>query len=139
MKKTSESQLQSQAIIWYTNNYCLKKHEKRGQIFSVPNEIAMMIRGALKSTGISQKTIDQIIAVLIQRLKNTGMKPGVSDTVVMLPNGKTIFVEFKTATGVQSEKQKEFEENCKAGGHEYYLVRSLDEFKKIIYDKTGKY
>lgn len=137
MKKQSESQIQSEAVVWYTNNYCLKKHEKRGSIFAVPNEIAMMIRGALMSTSLGQKKIDQIIAVILQKLKNTGMKAGVSDTVVMLPNGKTIFVEFKTPTGVQSNAQKEFEQACIAGGHKYYLIRSVEEFKSIIRQELG--
>jgi hypothetical protein len=56
---------------------------------------------------------------------------GVSDLIVVL-NGKTIFVELKTETGIQSEKQKEFETKVKQLNQEYYLIRSLEQFKNEI-------
>lgn len=65
------------------------------------------------------------------KLKATGMKAGVSDLIVVMPE-KVLFVEVKTESGVQSEKQKEFEQKINALGYKYHIVRSLDEFKKII-------
>lgn len=64
-------------------------------------------------------------------LKATGLVPGVSDLIILLPNAKTIFIEVKTEKGIQSEKQKDFETTVTNLGFEYYLVRSLDEFKQI--------
>lgn len=64
------------------------------------------------------------------QLKASGVMPGVSDLIVIIPN-KTIYVEVKTETGTQSEKQKEFQQIVEALGFEYYLVRSLDDFNKI--------
>lgn len=65
------------------------------------------------------------------KLVATGMKAGVSDLIVLMPN-RCIFVELKTDTGIQSDGQKEFEYTVKKLGFEYYLVRSLETFKKII-------
>lgn len=64
-------------------------------------------------------------------LKATGVIPGVSDLIIVQPN-KILFVEVKTSTGVQSVVQKEFQVKVEALGFEYHLVRSLEEFKKII-------
>lgn len=61
----------------------------------------------------------------------SGVLAGVSDLIV-LNNGKTHFVELKDYKGKQSEKQKEFENKVISQGFEYFLVRSLDEFKKIV-------
>ena len=61
----------------------------------------------------------------------TGLLSGVSDLIVVEKN-RLLFVEVKTAIGRQSGKQKKFEENVKSLGYKYYLVRSLEDFKKII-------
>lgn len=59
---------------------------------------------------------------------------GASDLVVVLPQ-KVIFVELKTAKGVQSKYQKIFQNRVEKLGHEYYIVRSLEEFKLCISTK----
>ncbi len=61
----------------------------------------------------------------------SGVLAGVSDLIV-LNNGKTYFVELKDYKGRQSDKQKEFEKSIISQGHKYFLVRSLEEFKKIV-------
>lgn len=109
-----EAKIQSECFIWYNNNYCLTFHEPRGLMFSVPNELG------------GKNAISTALA------KSTGLMSGVSDTIVILPNGRLIFVEFKTAKGVQSKSQKEFEKRVTAHGYDYYIVRSLEEFKELI-------
>lgn len=105
----TENQLQQQIIIWYKNNYQIKG---LGLIFSVPN-------------GGSRHILEA------KTLKATGQMAGVSDLIILQPNGKTIFVEVKTEKGIQLEKQKDFETTVTNLGFEYYLVRSLDEFKNL--------
>lgn len=105
----TENQLQQQIVIWYKNNYQI--HGK-GLIFSVPN-------------GGSRHVLEA------KTLKATGQMAGVSDLIILKPNGITIFIELKTDTGKQSDVQKQFEEKVKLLGFEYYLIRSLEEFKKI--------
>ena len=102
----TEAQLQQSIIIWFRNNYQMNG---KGLIFSVANE-----------STYKNKTF-----------KNTGTMAGVSDLIVVLPN-KTIFVELKTETGIQSDKQKLFESKIKELNQEYYLIRSLEQFKKTI-------
>ncbi len=52
---------------------------------------------------------------------------GVSDLVVYGDLGKCIWIEVKTATGVQSEAQKAFEKRITDLGHTYLMVRSVKE------------
>lgn len=47
-------------------------------------------------------------------------------------DGKTFFVEFKTAIGKQSILQEYVESELVNQGFKYYLIRSLKEFQKII-------
>jgi len=107
----TEEQIQQQIVIWFNNNYCLKTNEPRNMIFSVPNDSSNFME--------------------TKRKVNTGLLKGVSDLIVILPN-KTLFIELKTETGIQSPVQKEFEERVKALGFEYYLIRSLTQFQNVI-------
>lgn len=102
----TEAQIQQQIIIWFRNNYQIKG---KGLIFSIANE----------STYSNKK------------FKNTGTMAGVSDLIVVL-NGKTIFVELKTEIGKQSEAQLKFQKNIENLNQEYYLIRSLEQFKNEI-------
>lgn len=108
----SEDKIQQDIVIWFNNNYCLKHQNPRCLIFSVPN-------------GGTRNKLEAI------KLKSTGMKAGVSDLIVVMPD-IVLFVEVKTETGKQSDVQKDFERVVSGLGFKYYLVRSLDEFKIII-------
>jgi len=105
----TESQLQQKMIIWFKNEYQIKG---KGLIFAVPN-------------GGSRNILEA------KNLKLTGQMAGVSDLIVLL-NNKCIFIEVKGEKGIQSEVQIKFQNNVQLLGFEYYLVRSLEEFKKII-------
>ena len=61
----------------------------------------------------------------------SGVMPGVSDLIVLLSN-EVLFVEVKTATGKQSDKQKAFQFKVELLGFEYYVVRSLEDFKSYL-------
>jgi len=113
-----EDILQAEIFKFYTNTYCLKNHNPRGIIFSIPNGGTRNAKEAVK-------------------LKATGLLRGASDLIVILPNGKLLFIEVKTDIGVQSEYQKDFEDRVKSLGFEYILVRSLEEFKKIINSQSN--
>ena len=112
MKTISENKIQQEIVLWYNNNFCLKHHNPRQCIFSVPN--------------------DSINAIETKRKVNTGLLAGVSDLII-LHNGECLFIEVKTLSGKPSEKQKDFEKIASLQGFKYYLVRSLEDFKKIIY------
>jgi hypothetical protein len=101
----TEAQLQQQIVIYFKNNH-------KGLIFSVPN-------------GGTRNPIEAKI------LKLTGSLAGVSDLIVIQQN-KIIFVEVKIEKGIQSEVQIKFQNNVQNLGFEYYLVRSLEQFKSIL-------
>lgn len=102
----SESNLQSKCVMWFRNEYCRTNIETPCVIFSVPNE----------------NNYNKI---------NTGVLAGVSDIIVLVPNG-VIFCEFKTETGKQTDKQKAFEESVNKLGFNYHIIRSFDQFKNLI-------
>jgi hypothetical protein len=113
MITTLEHKIQTEIVSYFHNNFCLKHHSPRLVIFSVPNELA----GNNKLAA--------------GRAKTTGLKAGVSDLIVLLPN-EARFYEVKNEIGRQSEKQKEFQATVEALGFKYYLVRNLEEFKKTL-------
>jgi hypothetical protein len=106
----TENKIQQQMFVWFQNNYSLKDNVK-GIFASIPND--------------SKDAKEQM------RKKATGMKVGHSDFNIYM-NGKCYFFEVKTPIGVQSDSQKRFESEVKSLGFEYYIVRSLDEFKQKI-------
>lgn len=61
----------------------------------------------------------------------SGVLAGVSDLICII-DGKVLFIELKDYKGKQSVKQKDFEKIIISQGFQYFLVRSLDEFKKIV-------
>lgn len=68
------------------------------------------------------------------RLKKMGVKPGVADVFVMLPEGgySGLWIEFKSAKGKQSDYQKEFELMAVNAGYEYRIARSPEDGIEII-------
>lgn len=110
----SESKLQQKCFMWFWNNYCLKHHSPRLTCFSIPNE------GKDKMEQIKKKAM--------------GLNPGASDFVLCFPNGRVVFIEFKTETGIQSDKQKEFELTINELGNNYYIVRNFEQFQDIVFN-----
>lgn len=110
MDKT-ESRIQSEIIQFFKNNYCLDFHNPKCEIFSIPNE-----------SKSKQETLQKI---------SIGMLPGASDLIVLVPN-KILFIEVKTEIGRQSPTQVKFQKTVQKLGFDYYLVRNLDQFKKIV-------
>jgi hypothetical protein len=107
----SEDKIQQEIVMWYRNTYCLKHHNPRNIIFSVPND--------------SKNAVEQMRKIA------TGLYAGVSD-LIMIHFGKVYFIELKTEIGKQSEKQKDFQTIVENQGFKYYLIRSLKEFKESI-------
>lgn len=109
-----EDKIQASCVEWFKNNFCLKHHKPRYEIFSVPNE-------ATYSNN---------------NFKALGVRSGVSDIVVVLKK-EVLFVEFKDPKGSQSKEQEDFEKLVSDLEHNYYIVKSLEQFKEIIYDRIN--
>jgi hypothetical protein len=109
---TPEDVIQQKCVIWFRNNYGLKTHNPRYLLFSVPNS---------GKDGKEQSY-----------KKATGMMAGVADLILLMPNGKCIFVEMKTEKGTQSPNQKIFESAVNDLGFTYIVCRSFEQFQEEI-------
>lgn len=65
------------------------------------------------------------------QLISAGLRAGVADLVVWLPRGIS-YIEVKTEKGRQSDRQKAFEQICKAHGVFYAVVRSVEDIAQLI-------
>lgn len=68
------------------------------------------------------------------RLKAQGVLAGVSDLILLMPNGKVYCIELKNPNGKgrQSPSQREFEETVRAFGHTYLLWDSWPQVEQFI-------
>lgn len=105
MKNTPEHNLQVQVINLLRNYYNLL-------VFAVPN-------------GGSRNLYEA------RNLKNEGVMAGVSDLILVL-NGVVIFLELKAGRNKQQETQKLFEKKVKGLGHQYYVVRSVEDVMEVL-------
>ncbi len=71
-------------------------------------------------------------------LKMLGLRPGAPDIVIILPNKRAAWAELKRPKGGRlSEDQKEWRDLLQALGHDWRLVRSLDDMKDYVNFLTG--
>lgn len=98
----TENRIQQEMVLWFNKTF----PNERGMLFHVANEQQH------HKIGI-------------------GVVAGVSD-LILLRNKTAYFIEVKTPIGRQSPKQKRWQAKVEAQGYEYFIVRNLDEFKKII-------
>lgn len=114
MKKDNfilENAIQQEIFIYFNNKYCLKIHNPRRIIFSVPNDTKDFLE--------------------LKRKKNTGLLSGVSDLIIITEKA-SFFLEIKTETGVQSDSQKDFQQRVESLGYKYFVARSLEDFKTNV-------
>lgn len=111
MIKLSEHSIQTQIVQYlkWSNIEC----------FAIPNGI--FFNSASKNQTYAY----------INKLRKEGFREGCSDLVVLLKN-RVIFIEIKSTTGKQSDKQKEFETKVKELGFEYYVWRDIDAAEEFV-------
>jgi len=109
----TEARIQQEIVMWYRNNFCLKHHNPRCLIMSIPNSNQKLFREVGMVAGASD-------LMVIRDRYDIGSPPII------------YFIEVKTPKGRQSPKQKTFQKHIEQMGMEYYIVRSLEDFKKII-------
>lgn len=56
---------------------------------------------------------------------------GIPDIIIILKGGKVVFLEVKTATGVLSDSQKDFQAKCISVGAKYVVVRNLENVQAL--------
>jgi len=111
MEEKSEARVQQESVMWFRNTYCLKHHNPRCIIASIPNE--------------TKDVVEQM------KRKAVGLMAGFSDTILILPE-KVIFCEFKTKGGRQGPKQIEFQQMVEALGYTYWLCWTTEEFQELV-------
>ena len=116
----SESKIQQEIVKYYRNTYCLKHHDPRCMLFSVPNEGRGAQSALLVQTGLMAGVSDLVVLHVKQSFPDT-----YEETILL-------FVEVKTDEGRQSPKQKDFEARCRMLCVNYHIVRSLEDFKQVI-------
>lgn len=96
-------------------NICKYLDFKKIPFFAIPN-------GGQRHIGVARK------------LKAEGVKAGVADLFVMIPNSKYngLFIEVKVRPNSQQQTQKDFEKLSINQGYAYKLVYSLDELVELI-------
>ena len=112
--KQAENKIQQEIFTHFWNAYCLPSCNPREIMYHIPNEG--------KGNG---------------KLVPLGLYKGASDLVFSW-RGITYYCEVKTATGVQSPAQKQFEKHLLQVGLPYFIVRSLDEFNNYFYKNICK-
>jgi len=115
-----ESALQSQCVDYLT------VLEKQGRLAfaAVPN--GSVLAGDKKRRAIQ-----------MNNLKRTGLRPGVPDLLIFLPEGRCAAAELKSDTGVLSAVQKDWRGQLENMGFEWRLIRSLDELKDYTAELLG--
>lgn len=62
----------------------------------------------------------------------TWRTPGEPDFIIMADGGRTFYIEAKTRTGKLSTRQLGVQLQASKLGHTVHVVRSLDEFRKVV-------
>ena len=67
-------------------------------------------------------------------MKAEGVTAGVSDALLLVPRGDFhgLCIEFKTATGRQSDHQKQWQADAEKQGYRYEIIKNLDTFIALI-------
>lgn len=73
-------------------------------------------------------------AIEAAKFKAMGVRAGFPDLILCVARGgyHGLFIELKTAKGRQTENQKYFQKALEMQGYRYKVVRSLDEFRRIV-------
>lgn len=114
-----EAKIQSECVTWLWNN----KPETRGLYFCVPNENTQSVYETKRQQMISGS-----------KRKAMGLVSGVADTLLLIARYgyHGLCIEYKTDIGRQSEAQQEWQRKVEEQDYKYVVVRSLQEFIKII-------
>ena len=107
-----ESKLQQQCVAWFRAQH---------------RQYASLLTHPINEGGANTRVSGAIH-------KGEGTVPGVPDLLLFVPAeyDRLYFglgLELKTATGRQSQQQKDFQQMFQAAGYFYIVIRSLDEFR----------
>jgi len=118
-----ESRLQQQCVAWFRAQY---------------PQYAMLLTHPINE-GSGHTTTDRRRQGIH---KAEGAVAGVPDLLLFMPSGCPLSfmglgIEMKTKTGRLSQSQKDYQNMFEAAGYRYTVVRSLDEFRKLVAEYVG--
>jgi len=113
--------LQSDCYLWFHNAF----PEYRDLLFSTLNNL----------TDYESSKQAQIAKMM--KLKALGLSAGVTD-LLMYFNGVLYALDIKVGNDRLSDKQQKFIASIEKQGGSGMEIRSLEQFKKVIYDIIGK-
>lgn len=92
--------------------------------------------GKREKKCINTKAGPKWISLEAVKLKKMGTMPGAADLILFVPRKGygSLAIELKTATGIQSPEQKEFQSDFTAAGNKYVICRNTLEFENTIKD-----
>lgn len=108
-----ESAIQQQFMAWLKLRYPIPYQVS----FAVPNAAKRSLREGA-------------------RFKREGVKAGVSDFIMLMPNEKhhALLIEFKSKTGKVTKEQKDFQQIVNFNGYKAVVCRSLEEAMEVVKD-----
>ena len=99
-----------------------------------PSLLPNLSLNGISLAGLSPKQKSQ----LIMQAKKEGLTTGIPDLLIYLPEAKVLNLEFKRPVGgVQSPDQVAVQQQLTNLGHNYYLIRSIDEVFTAIAEHTN--
>jgi len=104
----SETLVQQRMYIWFHNTY--------------PNLRGLLCYNLNNSATARQGSMN----------KSLGLQKGRSD-MVLYYGGRAYMIEVKNEAGLLGESQVKWSRLVRKNGFEYYVVRSLEEFQKVVY------
>lgn len=107
-----EEKLQNECFIWFHNTF--------------PSERRMLHHN-------NNNSVNRIAG---NKAKAMGVVAGVSDFELIV-TGHVIFIEMKTLTGTLSDEQKDFMQKVIDRGHIYVVIRTIEQFKNLVYGALG--
>lgn len=113
----TEARIQQDIVMWFRNEYCLKHHDPRSIILSIPNNREYGMREVGMMSGASDLLV----------IHRTSPGPGPIKQRIIWCEVKTPKTK-DTAGGIQSPIQKKRQEHIEQMGMEYVIVRSREEF-----------
>ena len=128
MKTENESKIQQEIVQYIRKTYCKPDHNPRLVCMSVPNGIGLSVPNSVRVI------VEKATAGAVELMKQIGLTVGASDLQIHGVQGRCMHIEVKTSKGKQSEDQIKFQNRIQQLDGKYFLVRSLDDVKKINFD-----
>lgn len=122
-----ESRLQQACVEWFRLQYPRYYHN----FFAVPNGGRKQLKWVRTGYGGMRQ-----ICTEGARLKDEGVVAGVSDLLLLYPgrgfHGLCIEMKTTSKSSRQRDSQKEFQKAVEDAGYMYVVVRTFEEFQKVV-------